>query len=301
MNLDTLLEKIQQQREQQTIAIAHATDPSVFKSAEKALQQNLASFIFIGPEAAMIEAKQKASFSFDLDNRVDWFYTLNEVDSARLAVKLVKDGKAEVLMKGMIETSSLLKAVLNKEYGLRTGNILSHLAGFSFPGRSSLLFVTDAAMNISPELKEKVQIIENAAKAVQKMGITLPKVAVLAAVETVNPAMQATLDAAVLTQMNRRNQLSHCEVDGPLGFDNAISIEAADQKGIKSNVAGHADILMVPAIETGNVLYKSLTYFGQATVGGMIVGAKAPIVLTSRSDSVESKLFSMAMALSSTK
>lgn len=301
MNLDSLINTIQQQPEQKTIAIAHATDSSVFESVKKALAENLASFIFIGPETQMTEARAKASFQYDLDPRIEWIYTKDNIDSAKQAVQCVKEQKAQVLMKGMVSTSVLLKAVLNKEDGLRTGKILSHLAGFSLPGRTDLLFVTDAAMNISPDLKEKIQIIENSVGALRDMGISKPKVAVIAAVETVNPAMQATIDAASLTVMNRRNQISHCEIDGPLGFDNAVSLEAAKQKGINSNVAGKADILMVPSIETGNVLYKSLTYFGQAVVGGMIVGAKAPIILTSRSDSAESKLFSMAMALATAK
>lgn len=301
MNLDSLINAIQQQSEQKTIAIAHATDSSVFESAKKALAENLASFIFIGPETEMNEARAEASFQDDLDQRIEWIYTEDNIDSAKQAVQCVKEQKAQVLMKGMVSTSVLLKAVLNKENGLRTGSILSHLAGFSLPGRTDLLFVTDAAMNISPDLKEKTQIIENSVGALRDMGISKPKVAVIAAVETVNPAMQATIDAASLTLMNRRNQIAHCEIDGPLGFDNAVSLEAANQKGIDSNVAGKADILMVPSIETGNVLYKSLTYFGQAVVGGMIVGAKAPIILTSRSDSAESKLFSMAMALATAK
>lgn len=301
MNLDNLLRTIQQQSTPKTIAIAHATDHSVFEAAKEALEKDLASFIFIGPETEMNEAKEQASFQDDYDQRVEWIYTEDNLKSANQAVKCVKEQKAQVLMKGMVSTSTLLKAVLNKESGLRTGSVLSHLAGFSLPGRSRLLFVTDAAMNISPDLKEKKQIIENAVNALRDMGISKPKVAIIAAVETVNPAMKATIDAASLTQMNRRNQISHCEIDGPLGFDNAISVEAAHQKGIESNVAGHADILLVPSIETGNVLYKSLTYFAQAVVGGMIVGAKAPIILTSRSDSVESKLFSIAMALSNVK
>ncbi|SER48581.1 bifunctional enoyl-CoA hydratase/phosphate acetyltransferase [Salipaludibacillus aurantiacus] len=300
MDLNTLFHKIKNQ-EPQTIAVAHATDPTVFESAEKALEKNLASFIFTGPESEMEKALNEASFTFRDDTRVSFVNTDSDKESALTAVEIVKQDKARVLMKGMVSTSILLKAVLNKENGLRTGKILSHLAGFSLPGRDRLLFITDAAMNITPDLKEKVQIIDNAVYAVNKMGVDKPKVAVIAAVETVNPAMQATVDGAALTQMNRRNQIKGCEVDGPLGFDNAVSRTASSQKGITSEVAGNADILLVPGIETGNVLYKSLTYFGQAVVGGMIVGAKAPIVLTSRSDSADSKLFSMAMALSTTK
>ncbi len=301
MNLESLVKAIQKQPEQKTIAIAHATDPSLFEAAKKAMEKKLASFIFIGPKEEMDKAKKNVYFNEYEMEQIEWAYTQDSLSSANKAVQCVKNGKAHALMKGMVSTSVILKAVLNKENGLRTGNILSHLAGFSMPASSKLLFVTDAAMNISPDLKEKAQIIENAVQSLRKMGFNRPKVAVIAAVETVNPAMQATIDAAALTQMNRRNQILECDIDGPLGFDNAVSEEAATQKGITSSVAGKADILMVPTIEVGNVLYKSLTHFGQAIVGGMILGAKAPIILTSRSDSADSKLFSMAMALSAAK
>lgn len=297
MDIETLFTALQEKTQTQTIAVSHATDPSIFEMAKEAIAKNLASFVFVGPEEAMTEAAAKATFQVDNNSHAKWIFSKDDKDSAKQAVQFVNDGEADVLMKGMIGTSTLLKAVLHKEDGLRTGNILSHVAGFSLPGRDKLLFVTDAAMNISPDLKNKVQIIENSVRAIRKMGVEIPKVAVIAAIEHVNPDMQPTLDAAALTQMNRRKQITGCVVDGPLGFDNAISKEAALQKGIDSDVAGEADIILVPAIETGNVLYKSLTYFGGASVGGMIVGAKAPIVLTSRADSVKSKLFSIAMAL----
>ncbi|WP_416149571.1 bifunctional enoyl-CoA hydratase/phosphate acetyltransferase [Salipaludibacillus sp. HK11] len=297
MDLNHLFNTIKKDPEQKKIAIAHAIDPTLFEAATRALEMNMSSFIFIGPEKEMNDAAKKASFTNFYQDQVTWIHTLDSNESAREAVQLVAEGKADALMKGMISSSAILKTVLNKENGLRTGKILSHLAGFSLPQRSSLLFISDAAMNISPNLKQKVQIIENSVKVLRKMGNLKPKVAIIAAVETVNPAMQATLDAASLTLMNQRNQIVNCEVEGPLGFDNAISAQAAKQKGITSSVAGNADILIVPTIETGNILYKSLTYFGKGVVGGMIIGAKAPIILPSRSDSAESKLFSMAMAL----
>lgn len=167
------------------------------------------------------------------------------------------------------------------------------------PGYDRYTIVTDAAMNIAPDLEQKAQIIKNAVRVAHSIGIDMPKVAPLAAVEVVNPAMQATLDAAALTVMNQRGQISGCIVDGPLALDNAVSQLAAEHKGIKSDVAGKADILLVPAIEVGNVLYKSLVYFANAKVGAVISGAKAPIVLTSRADTAESKLYSLALALCS--
>jgi phosphate butyryltransferase len=202
-------------------------------------------------------------------------------------------------MKGNVPTAVLLKAVLNKEFGLRTGHVLSHVAAFEIPDYNRLIFVTDAAMNIAPDLNQKVQIVKNAVNVARSLGIECPKVAPLAAVEVVNPDMQATLDAAVLTQMNARGQIQNCQIDGPLALDNAVSAFAAEHKGIVSEVAGQADILLVPTIEVGNVLYKSLIYFAKAKVGAVIAGAKAPIVLTSRADSAESKLYSLAVAVCS--
>ncbi|SDN40198.1 bifunctional enoyl-CoA hydratase/phosphate acetyltransferase [Alkalicoccus daliensis] len=299
MNIAELKLKISQREKKAVIAVANATDPSIFLAAQAAKEDGLAKFVFTGPLQEVTDAMEEASFTPD-DQYHSFIDCSTDQEAAEVAVRLVSEGKATVLMKGMIATSTLLKAVLNKEYGLRTGGILSHIAGFQINSREKILFLTDAAMNIAPELEEKVQIVENAVKAVRQMGIEQPKVAMLAAVETVNPAMQATLDAAAITQMNRRNQIKHCLIDGPLGFDNAISAEAAVQKKIESPVAGSADILVAPQIETGNSLYKSFTYIGGAVVGGMIVGAKAPIILTSRSDSEESKLFSLAMAVSTT-
>lgn len=193
-----------------------------------------------------------------------------------------------------------MKAVLNKEYGLRTGNVLSHVAVFEVPGFNRPILMTDAAMNIAPDLQQKAQIVQNAVAIAKKLGIETPKVAPLAAVEVVNPVMQATVDAAALTMMNSRGQITGCIIDGPLALDNAVSVLAAEHKGLQSEVAGNADILLVPAIEVGNVLYKSLVYFAQAKVGAVIAGARVPIVLTSRADKAQSKLYSLALALSCT-
>ncbi|MBU9714693.1 bifunctional enoyl-CoA hydratase/phosphate acetyltransferase [Evansella tamaricis] len=298
MTLDDLLQKVKEQSNR-SIVIAHATDLSLFLAAKQAIEGKIGSFIFIGPMDVMNNLKLESGFTEETEAKIEWVDSKSPHESAQKSVQYVSSGLADVLMKGMLSTSILLKAVLHKEYGLRTGKILSHIAGFSIPNKDNILFVTDAAMNIHPSLKEKAEILQNAVNTVHLIGIHRPKVAVIAAVETVNPAMEATLDAAALTLMNQRGQITRCIVDGPLGFDNAISLEAAKQKGITSSVAGMADILLVPTIEVGNTLYKSLTYFGGAIVGGMIVGAKAPVILTSRSDSVDSKLFSMAMAVSS--
>jgi phosphate butyryltransferase len=300
MDFESLKSAVQQSRSRTVIAVAHAVDPSIFRAAKTAIELSLADFHFIGPFQEMTDAMKDADFE-EMAGVTSFTDCTDEKEAAETAVRLVSHGEADVLMKGMVSTSVLLKSVLHKEYGLRTGNVLSHIAGFEMPGREKVLFLTDAAMNIAPDLKEKVQIVENAVSALHQMGMKKPKAALLAAVETVNPAMPATLDAAAITQMNRRGQIGGCVVDGPLGFDNAVSAEAAARKKIMSPVAGDADIIVAPEIETGNSLYKSFTYIGKATAGGMIVGARAPIVLTSRTDTEKSRLLSIVMAAGSRK
>ena len=187
--------------------------------------------------------------------------------------------------------------VLNKEWGLRTGRLLSHFALFEVTTYHKLIAVTDVALNIAPNLKDKIAILNNSVSYLNKLGIEQPKVAVLGAVEMVNESMQATLDAALLSKMNQRDQIKNCIIDGPLAFDNAVSTESARHKGIKSEVAGDTDLLLMPDIEVGNVLYKSLVFFAKAKVASVILGASAPIVLTSRSDSKESKFYSILLAV----
>jgi phosphate butyryltransferase len=283
---------------QKKIAVAAAEDHEVIEAVASAIKLDLASFILFGEEMK-IRALLKEQNVPENNERLEIVHTTGAAEAATEAVKAVSSKEADVLMKGMVPTATLLKAVLNKEYGLRTGNVLSHVAVFEVAGYDRFTIVTDAAMNIAPDLKQKAQITKNAVEIARAIGIETPKVAPIAAVEVVNPDMQATLDAAALTTMNRRGQLKNCIVDGPLALDNAVSFEAADHKGIKSDVAGRADILLVPTIEVGNVLYKSLIYFANAKVGAVIAGAKAPIVLTSRSDSAESKLNSLILAVCS--
>ncbi|MDR6998667.1 phosphate butyryltransferase [Neobacillus niacini] len=296
--LDSLIDRATQLKKN-TVAVAVAEDFVVMEAVMDAIKRNLANFILFGNQERihrMIEAEQH-KINPDKSLRIVHADT-NEM-AAELAVKAVSNNEADVLMKGNIPTNVLLKSVLNKEYGLRTGNILSHVAVFEIPNRDRFTIVTDSGMNISPDLEQKAQIIKNAVAIAKGIGIETPKVALIAAVEVVNPAMGATVDAAALTVMNRRGQITGCIVDGPLALDNAVSVIAAEHKGIKSEVAGKADILVVPAIEVGNALYKSLVYFANAKVGAVIAGAKAPIVLTSRADSAESKLYSLALALCS--
>lgn len=297
MLLDSLIEKATHIGPK-TVAVAAAEDSEVIEAVLDALDRNLANFILYGNEEEIRTIiRLKAREEENGNDRLKIVHTNSKAESAEQAVKAVSNNEANVLMKGNISTSVILKAVLNKEYGLRTGNVLSHTAVFEVPGFERFVIVTDAAMNIAPDLEQKTQIINNAVQLAKSIGIDLPRVAPIAAVEVVNPSMQATLDAAALTVMNKRGQISGCIIDGPLALDNAVSVLAAEHKGIHSEVAGKADILLVPAIEVGNVLYKSLIYFANAKVGAVISGAKAPIVLTSRADSAESKLYSLALAL----
>jgi phosphate butyryltransferase len=199
-------------------------------------------------------------------------------------------------MKGMVSTGVLVKAILDKENGLLNGALLSHIAFFETPHYHKLLCITDAALNIAPDVTDKADIIRNAVKAFHKLGIKQPKVAILAAVETVNPKMEATMHAAILAMMQKRNQIEGCIVDGPLALDNAISAQAADHKGIVSEVAGDADILVTPDLNAGNMLYKSLIFLGGAVTAAVVAGASVPVVLTSRADSDRSKFLSIALA-----
>jgi phosphate butyryltransferase len=225
-----------------------------------------------------------------------------EIDkSVEMAVRMLSSKQADILMKGKVGTSSLLKCVLNKEWGLRTGNLLSHIALFEVDTYHKLIAVTDVAMNIAPNLKDKIAIVNNSVSFLNRLGYVMPKVAVLGAVEMVNENMEATLDAALLSKMNQREQIRNCIIDGPLAFDNAVSLESAQHKGIKSEVAGDTDLLLMPDIEVGNVLYKSLVFFAKAKVASIILGAQVPIVLTSRSDSEQAKYDSILLSAAACK
>ncbi|RXI99594.1 phosphate butyryltransferase [Anaerobacillus alkaliphilus] len=299
MNLDQFMEEASS-LPAKVVAIAAAEDEEVIEAVVKAVEKKIATFILFG-NADKIQSllTSRSTTGYEVSQFVNIVDAKNDSHAAQLAVQAVSSGSADVLMKGMVSTSSILKEVLNKEYGLRTGSVLSHVAAFQINGFDRLIFVTDAAMNIAPDLKQKAEIINNSVTLARRLGIDLPKVAAISAIETVNPNMGSSVDGALLAQMNARGQIKDCIVDGPLALDNAISIEAAEQKGIKGEVAGNADIIMVPSIEVGNALYKSLVYFSKAKVGAVIVGAKAPIVLTSRADSAESKLYSLALAVRS--
>ncbi|OXC91854.1 phosphate acetyltransferase [Achromobacter sp. KAs 3-5] len=220
----------------------------------------------------------------------------DELAAARAAAALARDGAVRMLMKGSLHTDHFMSAVVTRESGLRTGRRISHAFVMAVAAYPKLLILTDAAVNIAPTLQEKADIAQNAIDLARALGVERPKVAVLCATESVNPAMPATLDAAALSKMADRQQIRGGDIDGPLAFDNAISREAADQKGIVSRVAGDADILLVPDIEAGNMLYKELTWLAGAGAAGLVLGTRVPVLLTSRSDSMEARVNSCAVA-----
>ena len=277
-----------------TIAVAVAQDPEVLSAVNAAKKLGIAEAILVGDREEIIKASEECGIDIGTYEVID---IKDKNEASRKAVEMVSGGKAHIVMKGIVDTAIVLKAVLDENIGLRTGNVLSHVAVFEVPGYDRLFYVTDPAMILAPNLIQKKQIIENVVQVANALGNYNPKVAVLAAVEKVNPKMQATLDAAELVKMNESGELKGCVVGGPFALDNAISVEAARHKGVTHPVAGLADVLLVPFIEVGNVLYKSMVYYAGSKVAGVLVGAKAPVVMTSRADSDEAKLNSIAIAV----
>ena len=274
-------------------AVAHPCSPAALAAAVEAAEAGLIEPILIGPEARICQAaadagKDIASFRI--------LPSLHSHDSAAQAVALVRSGEAQLLMKGSLHTDELMGAVVSRASGLRTERRISHAYIMDVPGHPDPLIITDAAINIAPTLEEKADIIRNAIDLAHVIGIAEPKVAILSAVETVNPAMPTTLEAAALCKMADRGQISGALLDGPLAFDNAISEAAAREKGIVSPVAGKAQILVVPDLEAGNMLAKQLTFLGGADAAGVVLGARVPIILTSRADSLRTRLASCAVA-----
>ncbi len=291
-NFEFLFEKAKQGVKKRII-VAAAEDDNVLLSIKDAVEHNIIEPIFVGNKAKINKISEEIGFDV---NKYAIIEENNSAKSAQIAVSEIRNGNADILMKGMVQTSDFLRAILNKEAGLRNSDLLSHIGFFEMPAYHKIIALTDAAQNIAPDFNEKIAIIKNAVDMFHHLGNTNPKVAILTAVESVNPKMQATVDAAMLTMMNKRGQIKGCVIDGPLAFDNAISKEAAEHKGIISEVAGESDLLVAPDIEAGNILYKSFTFFGKGTVAAVVLGAKVPIVLTSRSDSDRSKLSSIALA-----
>lgn len=277
------------------IIVAMAQDAEVLLALDAAYSAGLAQAVLVGSEKKL--QKIAAAHHIDL-KRYEIIDEEDEAQCAGIAVKQVKQGNAQVLMKGLCSTATFLKAILHKENGLRKAKLLSHLAVFESDNYHKLLFMSDAAMNIAPDLNEKIAITQNALDALHALGYKKPKTAMISAVEKVNPAaMPSTADAALIAKMSERNQIKKAIIDGPLALDNALSPKANEVKGLVSSVGGDADICIVPNIETGNVFYKLMTVLGNALVAGVILGASVPVVLTSRADSENSKYLSIVTAL----
>jgi phosphate acetyltransferase len=275
-------------------AVAHPCEATALSGAIEAGRKGLIVPILVGPVAKIRDTAAAAHLDIRTVEIVD---VPHSHAAAAKAVELVRNGKAEVLMKGSLHTDELLGAVLARETGLRTGRRMSHVFIMDVPNYHKVLIITDAAINIAPTLEDKVDICQNAIDLSRLIGAARPKVAILAAVETVTSKMPATLDAAALCKMAERGQITDGVLDGPLAFDSAISKEAAEIKGIRSEVAGDPDILLVPDLEAGNMIAKLLTFLNKADSVGLVLGARVPIILTSRADSVRARIASCAVAM----
>jgi phosphate butyryltransferase len=290
--LDELI-VLARKRKKRRIVIAAAQDVHVLQAVCKASIEKIVDPVLIG-DKAQIQIILK-----DLKTDPGKFEIVEDADpeSACLrAVSTIKSGDADILMKGLVPTAPFLKAILNKDHGIKKQEVLSHFALLEIPAYHKLIGITDAAMNISPDLDEKADIIRNAIEVYHRLGINEPKVAVICPLEVVNPKIESTLHASMLTLMNRRNQITGCIIDGPLALDIAVSKEAAELKGIKSKVAGDADIILTPDLNSGNILYKSLIFLGNSISAAIIMGATSPVVLTSRADSETNKFMSIVLA-----
>lgn len=286
--------EIAMQKGTKRLAVACPDDKNVLSAVDRAKNAGLIVPILVGDSSNISRVADNMSIDisdYEIVNIPD------KEDACFEAVHLVSSGSADFLMKGLVDTATLLKSVLDNEIGLRTGRVLSHISVMELPNYTKLLTVTDAAMNIAPDLSAKRQIVENAVNTLLKLGIKNPKVAAVCAIEKLNPKMQATVDAVELTKLSRAGEIKNCTVYGPLGLDNAISEKAAEIKGITDPVAGRADIVLCPDIEAGNILYKALSFLAYAKSGSIVVGSSAPVVLTSRADCEDVKFNSIALGV----
>lgn len=277
-----------------TIAVAAGHDPDVIEAMKRAEEIGLANGIFVG------DPRKVHSLAEGVSWRISEHQILSETDdeaAARKAIALVRDGRAALLMKGKIKTSSLIKAVLDREAGLRAGRLLSQVIVFEVPGWNRLMLMTDAAINIAPTLDQKADLCRNAIEVAHAIGIGKPNVALLCALELVNADMPATVDAAALTVMNRRGQLTGGYVEGPIALDVPLSRFAAGRKGIESPLVESTDVFVAPDIEAANILYRAILYFAKGESGGIVIGARVPLVLLSRAETPETKIRSIAIGI----
>jgi phosphate butyryltransferase len=292
-NFEDLLATARANGPKSVVAVGAHQD-SVLEAAGAAQQAGIARTILVGDEPEILVQADKCGVD------VSAMFIIHEPNLSQAAAKamaLVSDGQAQIAMKGKVDTATFLRAALDRELGLRTGRLLSHVAVFYMRDLERLILISDAGVNIAPNLEQKADIVRNAIGVAHKLGILEPRVAVLASTETVNPRIPANVEAAALAKMADRKQITGALIDGPLALDNAISPDAARDKDISSPVAGRADILIPPDIEAGNVLVKAIVYFARHPMAGVVVGAKAPLILPSRSDTFESKLSSLALGV----
>ena len=277
------------------VAVAAGDDKAAIEAIREAKEMGLADAVLVGEKKLILETLDA------LDIQPDEFEIIHaegESEICRQTIQIIKSGQADLILKGKIKSATLLKAILNKECGLRTGKLISDAYLFEWPNRPSenkLMIITDGGFNLTPDLEQKIQIIENAVHVAHALGNENPKVAVLSAVETVNPALPATIDAAVLTKMNERGQITGCLIDGPLALDNAVSEEAAKIKNLHSPVAGKADILLFPGIESANLTAKATLYFSNFRLAHATMGAQVPVLIPSRAESADAKLCTLAL------
>jgi phosphate butyryltransferase len=296
MAITTFAQLMERAREvgPKTVAIAAAQDKEVLLAAQDAEAQDLAECILVGDRVDISNIAQEGSIDI---GRMMIIHEPEPKQAARKVMELVRLGHAQMAMKGKIETGDFLRVALDREVGLRVGRLLTHVGLFEIPGFDRLIFVSDAGVVVAPSMEQKIEIVQNAIYVAQRLGVEQPKVAILAATEMVNPKIPTTLDAANLSKMADRGQIEGGLIDGPLALDNAISLESAQIKGIKSDVAGRADILIPPDVEAANVLAKAITYFAKGHMAGVVVGGKSPLIVASRSDPHETKLVSMALGV----
>jgi phosphotransacetylase len=291
-NLQQLIE-LAQEKPPARVAVAAAAHKLVLQSVQRAVDRNLIIPLLVGIEADIRAEAEAIGWELKGEQIVP---TPTNLAAADAAVDLVRQGEAQVLMKGYLHTDEMLRAILRKETGLRTDRLLSHVFLLEVPTYHKLLLITDAAINIHPDITEKASITQNAVDLARKLGVDVPKVAALSSIETINPKIPSTVHAACLHKMSERGQIKGAIVDGPLAFDNAISAEAAEEKGIKSPVSGDIDVVVVPDLDAGNILSKNLEYLASAKMAGIVMGASAPVVLTSRSDPPRARVYSLALA-----
>ncbi|WP_411679367.1 bifunctional enoyl-CoA hydratase/phosphate acetyltransferase [Clostridium thailandense] len=297
-NFEELIGKVRNNKNKKVVAVVAAQDEHTLEAVFRAKNDNIVEPILIGNKSKIKELVEKLKESIDDNSIID---AEDDAAAAIKAVELIHENKADFIMKGKLQTADLLKAVVNKEKGLRTGSVMSVFAIHEIPTYHKLIAIADGGMMMYPNLDEKKQIIENSVNTLISMGYEKPKVAVLAAVETVNPKMPEAVDADLLKKMNLAGEIKNCIIEGPISYDLAMHKESAEIKGYESTVTEDADILIVPNIAAGNILSKSLIYSAGAKMAGFVIGAKVPIVLTSRGASSEEKYLSLVLSAAAVK